>query len=1325
MRPGSVIDDRFEIERFAGRGGMGAVYRAVDRARRVPVAVKMLGSVARTDLTRFAREAQILAELRHPGIVRYVAHGETGEGQPYLAMEWLEGVDLDEHLGGGPLDAAESVTLARNVADALGAAHRLGVVHRDIKPSNLFLQGGAVDRVKLLDFGIARSTSSLSMTRTGLVVGTPGYISPEQARGVRAIDARADVFALGCVLFSCLTARPAFLADDVISLLAKVIVETAPRVSELWPEVPPGLDALIARMTALDPEARPRDGAEVARALEALGPMPSARSDAREPRAPALTTSEQRLFCVILIAGDADPGGLSLDFGVTPSSAESAETRRIGEQVTIAVGETIEIDRPARAEPTLREIVARFRGQLAVLAGGARLVTIEASGIATDHAAIAARCALALRERLGRAPMVLATGRAFTVPRTLTGDVVDRAARLLHAAAELADDPAKPRPILLDDATHGLLGERFVVEKSSDGPLLRGERDTQGGARNLQGKATPCVGRDREISTLQAILDECTGEPVARVALLTGPAGAGKSRIRHELERRLRKREGGVTVWIGRGDAMSAGAPLDLLAQVIRGAAGLSGAEPPGERRARIGELAARRAPAADAARMACFLGEIAGAPFPSDESRELAAARGDVVLLGDQMRRAFEDLVAGACAEAPLLLVLEDLHWGDVPSVRFVDSILRNLAAAPLFVLATARPEVHQLFPALWHERSVQEIRVGALTPKASEKLVRHVLGDSASRDTVDRIVARAAGHALHLEEILRAVLEGGGDDALPDTVLAMVQARIEALGPEARRLLRAASVFGRAFWASGVEHLLGKGSAREAREWLDELAAREWIVRVEASRFPGDDEYAFRQDVVREAAYAMLTHVDRALGHRLAGAWLDAAGEDAALILARHFELGGDPPRAAQAYRRAAEQSLEGDDFAAAIEHGERAAQLGAEGAALGQARAILAEAHLHRGEFEAARAHGGDALSLVPRDDPAWSRAACAITHAAGKLGDLPGLKAIVGELLGAEGPGAGTVAFAAACSNAVVQLTIGGDRALADAVHARLQSIAAASPDPAIAGYAARASGVRAGFGGDPGETLRHLRAAIAAFEAAGDLRNACSQKKTQGWYAGECGALEEGERALREAIEAAQRLGVANLVAHAKNDIGSPLVRLGKLAEAIRYQEEAIAAFAAQGDRRLESSAHGCLSWALRRSGDLEGALREARLALSTAPAAPSRVPASAFLAAALLQAGRAEEALSAVEEGLKALTAGASEEGEVTLRLAHAETLKTLGRDEQARSTITLARDAVMTLAQKISDAELRQSFLARIEENARTLDLATTWGVAAPAASA
>src|SRR4051812_30629851 len=208
MKPGDLIADRFEIERLAGSGGMGAVYRSLDRRTGTLAAVKFLWPhfIDQPEhAERFSREAQVLQEIHHPGVVRYIAHGTSPGGEPWLAIEWLEGESLAERLRREGLTVAEGVALARQVANALSAAHRRGIVHRDLKPSNLFLEGGAIDRVKVLDFGIAKVRGGTPLTMTGMIVGTPFYMSPEQARGEREVDARADVFALGCVLFHCLT----------------------------------------------------------------------------------------------------------------------------------------------------------------------------------------------------------------------------------------------------------------------------------------------------------------------------------------------------------------------------------------------------------------------------------------------------------------------------------------------------------------------------------------------------------------------------------------------------------------------------------------------------------------------------------------------------------------------------------------------------------------------------------------------------------------------------------------------------------------------------------------------------------------------------------------------------------------------------------------------------------------------------------------------------------------------------------------------------------------------------------------------------------------
>src|SRR5262249_20615763 len=152
-----------------------------------------------------------------------------------------------------------------------------------------------------------------------------------------------------------------------------------------------------------------------------------------------------------------------------------------------------------------------------------------------------------------------------------------------------------------------------------------------------------------------------------------------------------------------------------------------------------------------------------------------------------------------------PVLLVLEDLHWGDLSTMRFVDEALRELGESRWMVLALARPEVHDLFPKLWADRPMQEIRLAGLSRRAGERLVRQVLGERADPGTIERLVQKADGNAFYLEELIRAVAEGKGD-RLPETVLAMVEARLSRLEEQARRVLRAASVFGEVCWEGGV---------------------------------------------------------------------------------------------------------------------------------------------------------------------------------------------------------------------------------------------------------------------------------------------------------------------------------------------------------------------------------------------------------------------------------------------------------------------------------------------------------------------------------------
>ncbi|HTU60721.1 MAG TPA: serine/threonine-protein kinase, partial [Polyangiales bacterium] len=180
LESGDLVDARFDVEFCAGVGGMGRVYRCRDRTSGRSVALKVMAAVGAANRERFAREVRLLSELKHPGIVRYVAHGELTDGEPYLVMEWIDGEPLSGRICADPLSVRDAIALARRLCDAVGEAHERGIVHRDLKPANIILDGGKLEAPKVLDFGLARSIDTThAITRTGGIVGTPAYMAPE------------------------------------------------------------------------------------------------------------------------------------------------------------------------------------------------------------------------------------------------------------------------------------------------------------------------------------------------------------------------------------------------------------------------------------------------------------------------------------------------------------------------------------------------------------------------------------------------------------------------------------------------------------------------------------------------------------------------------------------------------------------------------------------------------------------------------------------------------------------------------------------------------------------------------------------------------------------------------------------------------------------------------------------------------------------------------------------------------------------------------------------------------------------------------------------
>ena len=278
-RVGTLIASKYALERLLGAGGMGAVYEAENTwtGRRVALKV-MLPSALKvaSAAERFLREARAASKVQHPNIVEVFDAGQNpSDGALYIVQELLRGSDLRARLDdASKLSWSETMSVMGPVLDALSVAHRQGVVHRDIKPENIYLADTAAGRVpKLIDFGIARlvdGDAPLSLTRSGALMGTPYYMSPEQARGLREVDARADVWALAIVMREALTGRRPFEGSNYNALLASILQDPIPSLGELAGDVPPHAVRALDRALSRDPDQRFADAGELLDALRSV-----------------------------------------------------------------------------------------------------------------------------------------------------------------------------------------------------------------------------------------------------------------------------------------------------------------------------------------------------------------------------------------------------------------------------------------------------------------------------------------------------------------------------------------------------------------------------------------------------------------------------------------------------------------------------------------------------------------------------------------------------------------------------------------------------------------------------------------------------------------------------------------------------------------------------------------------------------------------------------------------------------------------------------------------------------------------------------------------
>jgi tetratricopeptide (TPR) repeat protein len=1301
LGPGSIIADRFELECMAGSGGAGVVFRARDQLTGAPVALKILPPESTAHAGgRMQREAQALAALRHPRIVGYIAHGRILQERTFLAMEWLEGEDLRRYLLRRRPTVQESLLLVRAVAEGLAEVHRQGLVHRDIKPSNLFLRDGRIGRIVVIDFGLARSQGlGWSLTQSGQIVGTLCYMAPEQVLGQRHVGPSADIFALGCVLYECLIGRPLFEGHHLMDALARVSYDDPLQFFHTWSGGPgePSSQVmdLLRRMLAKDPAARLADGDALLAALEELAPG-DALAVAEEETSPSLfvEADAQHLMTFIL----AVPRLLLADPEATWSEGA---------------------DKPYWAE--VESLMKLYRTRLTLLANGIFIVSLTRTNLnPADQAGYMARLSLMLKERLPDRAMAVITVRVAAVGVQPAGQALWLGAEILRQGQLAEAGEEQLSLVWLDELTARLLDTRFQVRRlREEAYVLEAERSDLDPQRLLLGRPTPCVGREHELFLLEAILNSVCEDLVARVVLVLALPGEGKSRLRHEFVRRLGIARSGVEVLFGRADPARMGAPYVLLERALLGLCHLLGRTGAGEvPREQFRERVVRHGAEADRQRIVEFLGELCGLPFPDDRSPQLRAARQDPRLMSEQCEAAWVDFLRAECAVHPVLLVLEDLHWADVATVRLVDVALRELSDRPFMVLALARPDVKENFPRLWTGRNVQEVRLTGLPRKACMRLAQEMLGERATNAVVEQLVRHAGGNALFLEELIRGIAEGAQGET-PATVLAMIEARLWRLEPEARRVLRVASLFGETFWRGGVRALLG-GADRVGEEldhWLASLVADELIVPHGTSRFQGDPEFGFRHALLREAALGTLGEGDRLMGHRLAAEYLERQGDPDPLVLAEHYERGAMRDRAASLYAKGAMQTLGQSDIEASLRSVERGVACGATGETLGLLRSIQAWAYFWRLDPVAARTTGQMALATLPEGSIPYYMALGITLGASWSLGEADLIDQALHVLVDSEPPPVARPAVLESALMVLSALSVQGKREGTLALLRQMEKLTAGLGD-----NEARSRGqmqlMRAVWqlhlGGDPYEQYRAAAAAMAAFSMAGDQRLLGIVEIYLGSSMLQLGD-ESAWAVLRQALARGERLQEGIIVGEGRLHLALGLAERGEAEQLAEARQQAMAILDPMRlSFRERALAHAVLAEVWAREGAWAAAEEEIRRALAISPPGFAVQPMMfAILAEVLRRQGRLADAVGAAREGLARLgRLGGSCWNDIKLSVAATEVFLQAGLREEAQETTRAAGRLLRERMARFPEEAMRERYLTRVPHNARAFEL-------------
>jgi serine/threonine protein kinase len=452
-----VFTDRFVLGERVGIGATGEVVRAFDNQRGFPVAIKRLHDHLVADpysRERFRCETDLSTRIDSQHVVRCFEGGVDEDDRPYLVLEWLDGEDLAQRIKTARVSTSDAIEIVRQTALGLQAMHDAGIVHRDVKPRNLFVAHAYQDKpfvIKLIDLGLAYDCSAHGADVGAL--GTPFYMSPEQAQGGADIGPRSDLFSLGALFFELLSGQRPFDAPTNFALLAKIALQVSPRLSDAWPHAPRSLDSFVARALARDPSARFSSAREMAEELEIIA---RTRLDS-DPSVCAFGASDR--------LRRPSPQTPPFDIHDAPLSMPNHDNL-----VGVVFGRLPLSSSIGRCRDLVRRIVQEHEGTVITLLG--RGVAALFHGECADGLLRAADAALELARNIGGARLSLVTGSTHLAGAGLSASIVERGTRALERPRVDANEAC----VRIDDETASLIEEHYVIEGCSGSLSLRAAR---------------------------------------------------------------------------------------------------------------------------------------------------------------------------------------------------------------------------------------------------------------------------------------------------------------------------------------------------------------------------------------------------------------------------------------------------------------------------------------------------------------------------------------------------------------------------------------------------------------------------------------------------------------------------------------------------------------------------------------------------------------------------------------------------------------------------------------------------------------------------------